>query len=189
MKRLVVFISGNGSNLQALIDAELTAKIVAVVSNRRAAYGLQRAKKANIPTCYFPLKPYCKAGFTRVDYDVDLLAQIADYKPDFLVLAGWMHVFSPAFLDRYPNRVLNLHPALPGQFVGTHAIERAYQAFQQGEIEYTGVMTHWVVPEVDAGPVIATEQVPIYTTDEVVDLVERIHMVEHRILIKTINQL
>ena len=191
MKRLAVLISGNGSNLQALIDAtqvgELEAKIVAVVSNRRDAYGLVRAEQANIPTLYFPLKTYLETGHSREAYDADLAKMALAYQPDLMILAGWMHVLSPAFLDCFPGRVLNLHPALPGQFAGTHAIQRAYEAFQRGEIEHTGVMVHWVVPEIDAGPVIATANVPIYTTDSLADLETRIHATEHRLLVEAIR--
>ena len=191
MKRLAVLISGSGSNLQALIDAtqggELEAKIVAVVSNRRDAYGLVRAEQANIPTLYFPLKTYLEAGHSREAYDADLAKMVLAYQPDLMVLAGWMHVLSPAFLDCFPGRVLNLHPALPGQFAGTHAIQRAYEAFQRGEIEHTGIMVHWVIPEIDAGPVIATANVPIYTTDSLADLETRMHATEHRLLVEAIR--
>jgi formyltetrahydrofolate-dependent phosphoribosylglycinamide formyltransferase len=191
VKRLAVFISGNGSNLQAIIDAvqagELEAQIEVVVSNRGDAYGLVRAERARIPTLYFPLKPYRDMGHSREEYDTDLADQMAAYKPDLIVLAGWMHVLSPAFLDRFPDRVLNLHPALPGQFPGTHAIQRAYEAFQRGEIDHTGVMVHWVVPEVDAGPAIATAEVPIYPTDSLDDLETRIHATEHHLLVEALN--
>ncbi len=191
MKRLAVFISGNGSNLQAIIDAvqagELEAQIEVVASNRRDAYGLVRAERAGIPTLYFPLKPYRDMGHSREEYDTDLADQMAAYKPDLIVLAGWMHVLSPAFLDRFPDRVLNLHPALPGQFPGTHAIQRAYEAFQRGEIDHTGVMVHWVVPEVDAGPAIATAEVPIYPTDSLDDLETRIHATEHHLLVEALK--
>ena len=112
---------------------------------------------------------------------------MAGYNPDLIVLAGWMHVLSPAFLDRFPLRVLNLHPALPCQFLGTHAIERAYEAFQRGEIDHTGVMVHWVVPEVDAGPVVASAEVPVYPTDTLDDLEARIHAMEHRLLVDAIR--
>jgi len=190
--RLAVFISGFGSNLQAIIDAvqagELDAEIVVVVSNRKAAYGLVRAEQAGIPTLYFPLKPYRDAGRSREEYDADLAERVAAYEPDLIVLAGWMHILSPAFLDRFPNRVINLHPALPGQFPGTHAIQRAYEAFQRGEIDHTGVMMHYVVPEVDAGPVIISEEVPIYPSDTLDDLEARIHEVEHRLIVEAIRR-
>jgi len=189
--RLAVLVSGNGSNLQAIIEAvaagTLDAQIVVVVSNRRAAYGLVRARRAGIPTRCFPLKPYRDAGRTREAYDTNLAELVAGFAPDLIVLAGWMHLLSPAFLDRFPRRVLNLHPALPGQFPGTHAIERAYQAFQRGETNHTGVMVHWVVPEMDAGPVVATADVPIYPADTLTDLEARVHEIEHRLLVDAIR--
>lgn len=191
MKRLAVLISGNGSNLQAIIDAvqagRLPARIVIVVSNRRSAFGLVRAERAGIPTLYFPLKPYRDAGRSRVEYDADLAERLACYAPDLIVLAGWMHVFSPAFLDRFPGRVLNLHPALPGCFPGVRAIQRAYEAYQRAEIDRTGVMVHWVVPEVDAGPVIAQAEVPIFPTDTLADLEARVHQTEHRLLVEALQ--
>lgn len=193
MKRLAVLISGNGSNLQAIIDAiqtgELEAHIALVVSNRHDAYGLVRAEKANIPTLYFPLKPYLAAGAAREVYDAALAQRLAAYKLDLIVLAGWMHVLSPAFLDCFPQRVLNLHPALPGQFPGTHAIERAYEAFQQGQITHTGIMLHRVVPEIDAGPVVATAEVPIYARDSLADLEHRVHDCEHQLIVETIRKM
>ena len=192
MIRLAVLISGNGSNLQALIDAidagQLDAKIVLVVSNRRAAYGLDRAEQAGIPALYFSLKSYRLTGQDRIDYDIDLAERIIPHRPDLIVLAGWMHVLSLAFLDRFPRRVINLHPALPGQFAGTHAIERAYDAFQRGYITHTGVMVHWVVPEVDAGQTIVMEAVPIHEADRLADLEARIHAVEHRLIVEAIQQ-
>lgn len=188
--RLAVLISGSGTNLQAIIDAiaagRLDARIAVVVSNRREAFGLARAERSGIPTLYFPYKAYKDAGRPREEYDADLAAQVAAFAPDLVVLAGWMHVLSPAFLDRFSGCVLNLHPALPGQFAGTHAIQRAYEAFQRGEIGHTGVMVHWVVPEVDAGPVIASAEVPIYPTDSLDDLEVRIHAAEHRLLVDAI---
>jgi formyltetrahydrofolate-dependent phosphoribosylglycinamide formyltransferase len=193
LKRLAVFISGSGSNLQALIDAiqagELEARIVLVASNRRDAFGLVRAERANIPSLIFPLKPYLEAGYSRSAYDADLADMVLAYGPDLIVLAGWMHILSPAFLDRFPERVLNLHPALPGQFAGTHAIQRSYEAFQRGEIEHTGVMVHWVIPEIDAGPVVATANVPIQTGDTLADLEARIHAVEHQLLVNAVQQI
>ena len=191
-KSLVVFVSGYGSNLQAVIDAvqigTLKARIEAVVSNRRDAYGLVRAERAGTPTLYFPFKPYRDAGLPREAYDADLAERVSVYRPDLIVLAGWMHLLSSAFLDRFPGRVLNLHPALPGQYPGTHAIQRAYQAFQRGEIDHTGVMVHWVVPEMDAGPVILQEEVPIYADDSLDDLEARVHMIEHRLIVEAIRR-
>jgi len=190
-KRLAVLISGSGTNLQAIIDAiaagQLDARIAVVASNRRNAFGLVRAERAAIPTLYFPIKPYKDAGRPRDAYDADLAAQLEGFAPDLIILAGWMHVLSPAFLNRFPGRVLNLHPALPGEFAGTHAIQRAYEAFQRGEIDHTGVMVHWVVPQVDAGPVLASAVVPIYPGDSLDDLEARVHTVEHRLLVDAIR--
>lgn len=190
MPRLVVMISGGGTNLQAIIDAiadgKLDAEVVLVVSNRKFAYGLTRAQNAGIPTLYFPFKPYKEEGKPRKQYDADLAEKVAEYEPDLVVLAGWMHILSPAFLNCFPDRVINLHPALPGAFPGTHAIERAYDAYQNDEIEETGCMVHYVVPEVDAGPVIAQAVVPIRSDDTFEALEARMHATEHQLIIQAI---
>lgn len=188
MKRLVVMISGGGSNLQALIDAgqtgALDAQIVAVFSNRAGAYGLTRAEQAGIPAVTFPSTPYKKAGRPRADYDAALARLVAVFQPDLVVLAGWMLILGPAFLNRFAQRVINLHPALPGQFPGPDAIARAYTAFQRGEIDHTGVMVHWVIPEVDAGESILSAPVAIEAGDSLQDLETRIHAAEHRLLVE-----
>ena len=192
--KLAVLISGNGSNLQAIIDAvaagSLDARIAVVVSNRKAAYGLERARRAHIPDRYFPLKPYRDAQRSRAEYDADLAALVGKYTPDWVVLAGWMHILSEAFLGRFPNRVVNLHPALPGQFPGAHAIDDALAAFARGEVEQTGVMVH-LVPDarVDEGPALAEQAVPIRAGDTRETLAERIHAVEHRLLVETLQEL
>jgi formyltetrahydrofolate-dependent phosphoribosylglycinamide formyltransferase len=192
--RLAVLISGNGSNLQAILDAirmgVLDAKVVVVVSNRRSAYGLERAAKAHIPTRYHPLKPYRDAGRSREEYDADLAQIVAEYEPDWVVMAGWMHILSNEFLQAFPYAVLNLHPALPGKFPGAHAIEEAYDAYKEGEIDRTGIMVHLVPDEkVDAGPVVATAEVPIYRTDTLDMLENRMHQAEHKLLIQALRRL
>jgi folate-dependent phosphoribosylglycinamide formyltransferase PurN len=98
-----------------------------------------------------------------------------------------MHILGPAFLERFRGRVLNLHPALPGQFSGTHSIQRAHEAYQRGEIDHTGIMVHWAVPEVDAGAVICTADVPIYKNDTLAELEARTHQAEHRLLVDAIR--
>jgi formyltetrahydrofolate-dependent phosphoribosylglycinamide formyltransferase len=185
--RLVVLISGNGSNLQALIDAyrenRMPARVVAVFSNKTDAYGLERARRVEIPALAVP-KPRDQE---RRDYDAWLAARVAEYRPDWVVLAGWMRILSSAFLARFPNRVINIHPALPGAFPGTGAIERAYQAYQQGSLAQTGVMIHRVPDEgVDDGPVLGLETVPIQPGDTLETLETRVHAVEHRLLVETI---
>jgi formyltetrahydrofolate-dependent phosphoribosylglycinamide formyltransferase len=194
MVRLAVLISGSGTNLQALIDAcergELPGvEIAVVVSNRHAAYGLERARRHGLPTLYHPLAPYRQQGRARAEYDADLARILQEYGVDWVVQAGWMHVFSSAFLERFPNRVLNLHPALPGRFPGMHAIARAYEAAQRGEIDHTGVMVHLVPDEaVDAGPVVISEEVPILPEESLDALEARIHAVEHRLLVEAVRR-
>ena len=192
LPRLVILISGSGSNLQAILDAVAAGRITAgpslVVSNRKNAYGLVRAENAGVPTAYFPFKPYREAGKLREEYDADLAGLIRPYHPDLIILAGWMHILSAAFLNHFPNKVINLHPALPGQFAGTHAIQRAYEAYQRGEVEHTGCMVHFTIPEVDAGPVIAQAEVPIRPDDTVADLEARMHQTEHQLLVSAIQK-
>jgi formyltetrahydrofolate-dependent phosphoribosylglycinamide formyltransferase len=186
--KIVVLISGSGTNLQALLDAvetgNLPAEISLVVSNRKKAYGLFRAEQAGIPTLYFPLTPYKTAVSPREAYDADLAQKILAYTPDLIVLAGWMHIVSPAFLDCFPNQVINLHPALPGQFAGTQAIDRAFAAYQQGKITHSGCMVHVVIPEVDAGPVLAMAEVPILPDDSLADFEARMHTAEHQLIVQ-----
>jgi formyltetrahydrofolate-dependent phosphoribosylglycinamide formyltransferase len=190
--RLVVFISGSGSNLQTVLDAtaagRLDAEVVLVVSNRKDAYGLTRAKNAGVPTLYFPFKPYRDAGKERGVYDADLAQKVSEVQADLVVLAGWMHVLSPAFLGRFPKRVINLHPAMSGTFVGVGGIEWAFEAYQRGEIDHGGCMVHYVIPEVDAGPVIVQKPVPILPDDTLDTYEERVHATEHRIMIEAIQK-
>ncbi len=188
--RLVVMISGNGSNLQAILDAicenRLSASVVAVISNQPEAFGLERALSAGVPAL---VKQKTK-GQDRTGYDQELAELAASFDPDWIVLAGWMRILSASFLDKFPNRVINLHPALPGMFAGVHAIERAYAAYQRGEIDCTGVMVHLVPDDgVDCGPVLNQSRVKIFPGDTLADLEARIHETEHILLVKTLNQL
>jgi len=190
MARLVVLISGNGSNLQAILDAcksgELNAEIVSVISNKADAYGLTRAKDAGVNAIHFPKQP----NESRQDYDACLADYVSTCLPDYVILAGWMKVLTSSFLNHFPSRVVNLHPALPETFPGTHAIERAFEAYQRGEIEHTGIMVHLVPDEgVDNGPVLATEIVSINKDDTLEILETRVHQTEHTLLIKTIKEL
>jgi formyltetrahydrofolate-dependent phosphoribosylglycinamide formyltransferase len=187
--RLAVLISGNGSNLQAVLAAcaagALPAQVVVVVSNNPGAYGLERAARAGIPTSVLVKQK----DQDRRAYDTELARVVSAYRPDWVLLAGWMRILSTPFLDAFPNRVINLHPALPGTFPGTHAIERAYQAFRQGQIGETGVMVHLVSDEqVDCGPVLGQERVPILASDTLETLETRVHQVEHTLLVQTLNQ-
>ena len=187
--RLVVLISGSGSNLQAIIegcrDGQIAASVSLVVSNRAAAYGLTRAQQASIATAYLP-----RQGRERRDYDAALADVVAAAKPDWVVLAGWMHILTSAFLDRFPGRVVNLHPALPGEFPGAHAIDDALAAHHERGLERTGVMVHLVPDEkVDVGPVLASVEVSIIVGDDLDSLSERIRRAEHRLFVDVLAQL
>ncbi|KII94411.1 hypothetical protein PLICRDRAFT_427495 [Plicaturopsis crispa FD-325 SS-3] len=193
-RRIVVLVSGSGTNLQELIDAQNTdalphAAITLVISNRKAAYALTRAGSVGIPTAYLALQPFLKAnpGRTRDDYDAAVARLVVDVRPDLVVLAGWMHIFGDGFLDivsgdgRIP--VINLHPALPGTFDGANAIERAFAAFQQGEIAHSGAMVHRVVKEVDRGEPVIVREVPILEEDTLETYAERLHKAEREIIV------
>jgi formyltetrahydrofolate-dependent phosphoribosylglycinamide formyltransferase len=189
MKRLVILISGNGSNLQAILDAcasgELNAEVVSVISNKADAYGLTRARNAGMEAIYFAKQE----NESRRDYDVRLADEVTSKQADYIVLAGWMRILSSAFLSSFPNKVINLHPALPDTFPGTHAIERAFEAYQHGEIDHTGVMVHLVPDEgVDNGPVLAMEIVSINKEDTLETLEARVHQTEHVLLVKTLKR-
>lgn len=186
-KKLAILISGNGSNLQILIDAcstnKLAAEIVVVISNKPQAYGLVRAANANLSVLCLPFTK----GTYRSAYDETLAQQLSVYNPDYIVLAGWMRLLSQSFLSHFSGQVINIHPALPGCFPGTHAIEQAIEAYQAGLITYTGVMVHYVPDEgVDNGPVIIQEDVPIFSDDTLETLEHRIHKTEHRLVLEAL---
>jgi formyltetrahydrofolate-dependent phosphoribosylglycinamide formyltransferase len=191
LPRIVVLVSGSGSNLQAILDAiaggALSAQVVAVISNRRDVRALSRAAEAGVPSEVAALKPFRDAGLPREAYDAALADTVAGYRPDLVVCAGWMHVLSPAFLDRFAGRVINLHPALPGELPGTDAIRRAWEEGQAGLRVRTGVRVHHVVPEVDAGPTVALAEVPLFPGEPLEGLQGRVHAVEHVLLVGAIR--
>ena len=188
--RIVVLASGAGTNLQALLDAtadgRLPADVVAVVSDRADAGALDRASGAGVPAVHVGRQP----GEPRPDYDARLADVVAGFGPDFVVLAGWMRILTMGFLGWFPDRVVNLHPALPGELPGTHAIERAWHEALAGERTQTGVMVHLVPSEsVDDGPVLATAVVPIHPDDTLDSLTARVHRAEHEVLVETLRDL
>ncbi|MCJ1350781.1 MAG: hypothetical protein MMC33_000762 [Icmadophila ericetorum] len=196
--RITVLISGNGTNLQALIDACAAstipdAEIIQVISNRKAAYGLQRAEKASIPTYYHNLIGYKKENpgleesMLREGYDEALAQIVLKEMPHIVVCAGWMHILAPTFLNPIANAgvpVINLHPALPGHFNGAGAIERAYEEFKKGNITKTGVMVHYVISEVDMGEPILVREIDIKPGETIQDLEQKIHRVEWEIIVE-----
>lgn len=188
--RLVVLASGDGTNLQAVIDAcaggRLPAAVVAVVSDQADAHALARAGSAGIPAVHVGRH----GGEARGDYDARLADVVAGFGPDLVVLAGWMRILTMSFLGWFPGKVVNLHPALPGELPGTHAIERAWHEAQTGTRTTTGVMVHLVPDEdVDAGPVLAATTVPIHPDDTVDALTARVHRAEHELLVATLSTL
>jgi phosphoribosylglycinamide formyltransferase len=210
--RLTILISGSGTNLQALIDACSSrllpsTSIVRVISNRKAAFGLKRAESAGISTTYHNLLAYKKrfkeaedtatskppdaldAADTaaRTAYDADLAALVLADTPDLIICAGWMHILTDSFLSplsiaKIP--IVNIHPALPREFDGANAIARAYAAFQEGRIKRTGVMIHYVVRDVDCGEPIVVKEVEMRGEEGLKDLEERIHVVEHELIVR-----
>jgi phosphoribosylglycinamide formyltransferase-1 len=188
--RLVVMASGTGSNLQAILDAcaggELDAEVVAVVSDKDNAYALKRAADAGVPSVHVGRH----ADEDRADYDARLADIVSGFAPDLIVLAGWMRILTNAFLGWFPDEVINLHPALPGELPGTRAVERAWHEALAGERTHTGVMVHRVPDEgVDTGPVLASVEVPINLDDTFESLQARIHAAEHRLLVEAIKGL
>jgi len=176
--RIVVLISGSGTNLQRLIETvhapDGDAEIVLVVSSRAEARGVERAEAAGIPTRIVTRDPTTD----RTDRDEVLADVVADARPDLVVLAGWMSILTGAFLDRFPNRVINLHPSLLPAFPGMHAID---EALAWG-VRWTGVTVHYAEEEVDGGPPILQEPVPVHFSDTSESLAARIHAAEHRLL-------
>jgi phosphoribosylglycinamide formyltransferase-1 len=179
-----VLVSGEGTNLQALIDAGLP--IVAVASNRAGARALERAHRAGIPTAVFEglqssdrLEPVTAVRRGR---DLAMADWLKDHGVRLVVLAGYMQLLTPAFLARFPGRIVNVHPSLLPDFPGLAAIEQALAA----GAETTGVTVHLVDEGIDTGPVIRQEAVPVEPVDT---LVERIHAVEHRLLPEVVREL
>ena len=184
---IAVFVSGNGTNLQAIIDAvsrgEINAKIVLVVSDNKDAYALTRAKKASIETFVLSPKGFsaeggpASGGKTREDYDKEIIKELQKRNVELVVLAGFMRLISPHFVKEYNNRIINIHPALLPAFKGTHGIK---DAFESG-IKTTGVTVHFVDSELDHGSIILQEAVKINENDTLETLEKRIHEVEHRL--------
>ncbi|ELM3728110.1 phosphoribosylglycinamide formyltransferase [Edwardsiella piscicida] len=177
MKRIVVLISGQGSNLQALIDAcaagRIPGRIVAVFSNRADAHGLARARRAGIDACALCADDYPD----RQAFDMALAAQIAAYHPDLLVLAGYMRILSPAFVQRFAGRMLNIHPSLLPRYPGLDTHRRARD---NGDTQH-GASVHFVSDALDGGPVVLQAQVPIFADDSVAEIAARVQVQEHAI--------
>ncbi len=174
---IVVLISGGGTNLQAIIDAckadGYPGKVVGVISNKADAYGLTRADNAEIANCVLSHKDYD----SRENYDQALIKQIDLYQADVVVLAGFMRILTPEFVQHYQGKLINIHPSLLPKYQGLHTHQRAIDA---GDKEH-GVSVHYVTEELDGGPVILQAKVPVFDGDSADELALRVHEQEHRI--------
>jgi phosphoribosylglycinamide formyltransferase-1 len=174
---LVVLISGSGSNLQALIDAigqeRLPAEILAVISNRADAFGLERARQAGIETRVLDHREFPD----RESYDRELAALVDQFQPELVVLAGFMRILTPEFVDHFHGRMLNIHPSLLPRHRGLHTHERVLEA---GETVH-GASVHYVTEELDGGPVVMQARVPVEGGDSVDTLAARVLTREHLI--------
>lgn len=185
LPQLAVFASGRGSNLQALIAAcaegRLAARIAVVVCNRPDALAVLWAQQAEIPVVICQ-----RRGEDRLQWEQGLVDALDPLQPRLLVLAGWDQLLLGPLLQRYPHRIINLHPALPGVHPGQGAIARAHQAFVQGGPATTGVMVHRVTAEVDGGPVVLVDEIQMIPGESLESLEQRTHEVEHALLIRAI---
>ncbi len=174
--RFAVLASGSGTNLQALLDA-YPKELAVAAGDKKGAFAFERACRAGVPVEHVD-----PSGFvSREDYDRELAERVATHDVSLVVGAGYMRVLSPVFLERFPA-ILNVHPSLLPQFRGLSAVARALEA----NARETGVTVHFMVEEVDAGPIVAQEKVPILPGDTEETLLERLHPVEHRLLVKAV---
>lgn len=184
-KKIGVLVSGRGTNLQAIIDAiekkELDAEISVVISNKSDAFALERAKKHCIPSVVISHKDFDK----REDFEKELVNALEKSGVDFIVLAGFMRILSPFFINKYKNRIINIHPALLPSFPGVNAQK---QALHYG-VKITGCSVHFVDEGVDSGPIILQCAVPVFDNDDEHSLSKRILKEEHKLLIKSLKLL
>ncbi len=173
--RVVVLISGSGSNLQALIDGwqkqELPIELAAVISNRPAVLGLQRAEHAGVPALVLDHTRFAD----RQSFDQALMRLIDSYQPDLVVLAGFMRILTPEFTHHYLGRMLNIHPSLLPKYQGLHTHQRALDA---GDSEH-GVTVHFVTAELDGGPAVIQAKVSVFADDDATSLAQRVQQQEH----------
>jgi phosphoribosylglycinamide formyltransferase-1 len=176
--KLAVLVSGNGTNLQAIIDTiekkDIPAEIAVVISNKSDAYALQRAKKADIPTIFISHKDF----LSREDFEQALIAEIDNRHVDLICLAGFMRVLTNLFVNHYPSRILNIHPALLPAAKGLYG-EHVHEAILKSGAKYSGCTVHFVTVDVDGGPIIVQKVVAVNDDDTAHILAERILEQEH----------
>jgi phosphoribosylglycinamide formyltransferase-1 len=174
--RFAVLASGSGTNLQALLDA-YPRELVAVAGDRGGAFAFERARRAGVPVEHVAPEDFA----SRKAFDLELADRISRYDVRLVVGAGYMRILTPAFLERFPA-VINVHPSLLPEFKGLHAVKRTLEA----GVERTGVTVHFMVDEVDAGPEILQKEVPVLPDDTEESLLERLHPVEHKLLVEAV---
>ena len=172
-KTLVILISGRGSNLAALLAAQLPARVAAVISNNPRARGLDIARDRGIAVAAVDHRAFAD----RAEFDAALAAEIDRHRPDLVVLAGFMRILTPSFIERYRGRIMNIHPSLLPAFPGLHTHRRALAAGAR----FHGCTVHFVTPDLDSGPVIVQAAVPVHPGDTEEQLAARVLAQEHRI--------
>ena len=179
MKKIVILISGRGSNMAAILKARLPLEIAAVISNETDAKGLATAQAQGVPTAVIPHRAFAE----REDFDGALAMEINRYQPDLIVLAGFMRVLTDGFVERYAGRMINIHPSLLPSFPGLHTHRRALAA----GVRVHGCTVHFVTPGLDSGPIIIQAAVPVHADDSEDTLAARVLAEEHRIFPQAIR--
>ncbi len=188
-KKIGVLISGGGTNLQAIIDAcsekKINAEVVVVISNKEHVYGLERAKKAGIDAIFIDPKK-----FRNLEYDLELIKELEKRDVELVVLAGFLRVLSPKFIDKFRGKIINIHPSLIPQFCGDGFYgEKVHQAVLDSGSESSGATVHFVDEGTDTGEIILQESVEVLKDDTVESLQKRVLIVEHKILVKALYEL
>ncbi|MFZ3017349.1 MAG: phosphoribosylglycinamide formyltransferase [Gallionella sp.] len=181
MKNIIILISGRGSNMQALLEAKLSCRIAAVISNKADAGGLEIAQQHGIPTAVVSHRDHPD----RASFDVALAEVIDGFQPDFVVLAGFMRILTADFVNRYKGRLINIHPSLLPSYGGLDTHERALQ----DGVKIHGCTVHFVTPDLDHGPIIIQAAVPVHCHDTPETLAKRVLREEHRIYLQAIRWL
>ena len=188
MMNVAVFISGGGTNLQAIIDAikenKINGKIKLVFSNRKNAYGLIRAQNESIDTFYLNRKKF----FSSEKYDERILEELERKNIDLIVLAGYLNILSLKLVSKYSNRIINIHPSLIPSFCGDGFYgENVHKAVIKSGVKFTGATTHFVDEKVDTGAIILQDVVPVLINDDFETIAKRVLEIEHEILVKTVK--
>jgi phosphoribosylglycinamide formyltransferase-1 len=182
---LGVLVSGNGTNLQAILDATATgrldARVRCVISNRAGVKALERAQVASVPALVIPHGSFP----SREAFDRAVVSALREHGAQWVVLAGFMRIITRELIDAFPGRIVNIHPALLPAFPGTHAIRKALEQ----KVSVTGCTVHFVTEGVDAGPVIAQRSVPVLPGDDEDSLAERVHAAEHDLFVSVLSDI